>query len=97
MLVLGVSVRRSDLLEPSTDPCAAEGGRGRLGCGGIRLGDVGYGVEGPVVLPDGPDAKSVGGAPLGGEQDGACAVDEECAQVDVSSLGDRSESTPKCG
>ena len=61
---------------------------------GELVGESGGGlvVTASVLSCEGPGAESVGTAALGGEEHGACAVDEEGAEVDVSSLGDRAES-----
>jgi hypothetical protein len=61
---------------------------------GELVGEGGGGlvVTASVLSCESPGAESVGTAALGGEQDGACAVDEEGSEVDVSSLGDPAES-----
>ena len=58
----------------------------------VGEGDGGFVVTAEFLEMQGPDAQTVwGGALLGGPEDGACAVDEEHAQVDVAALADGAE------
>jgi hypothetical protein len=49
------------------------------------------------VEVEGPASESVGvGVTFGGEQDGACAVDQECAQIGIAAFGDGTQVSAFC-
>src|SRR6266704_2174991 len=58
----------------------------------VGEGDGGLVVTAEFLEMQGPDAQTVGGSTLlGSPEDGACAVDEEHAKVDVAALADGTE------